>query len=118
MVGDGRRTKFWKDSWCGNTPQNAAYPTLFTIACAKNSWVEGLWSAEMGGGCWNPSFVRPFNDWKMDDVESLLCRIGGRRVIEGVDPKMVCFLLNLCTKLWSKKRPLLFHLEDLCLAKN
>ena len=39
----------------------------------------------MGGDCWNPTFVRPFNNWEMDDVESLLCRIEGRSVIEGVD---------------------------------
>ena len=42
----------------------------------------------MGGGCWNPTFFRPFNDWEMDDVESLLCRIGRRRVIEGVEDKV------------------------------
>ena len=26
----------------------------------------------------------------------------------GQDPKMVCFLLSLCTKLWNKECPLLF----------
>ena len=47
-----------------------------------------MWSAELGGGCWNPTFVRHFNNWEMDDVESLLCWIGWRRVIEGVEDKV------------------------------
>ena len=36
-VGDGKRTKFWKDSWCGDTTLIDVYPSLFTIACAKNA---------------------------------------------------------------------------------
>ena len=86
VVGDGKRIKFWKDSWCGDTLLFDAYPSLFTIACAKSAWVGEVWSAEMGGGCWNHTFFRPFNDWEMDDVESLLCWIGGRR--EGVEDKV------------------------------
>ena len=50
VVGDGKRTRFWKDSWCGDTSPIEAYPSLFTIACAKNAWLGDVWSAEMGGG--------------------------------------------------------------------
>ena len=88
VVGDGMRIKFWKDSWCGDTLLFDAYPSLFTIAYAKNGWVGEVWCAEMGGGCWNPTFFGPFIDWEMDDLESLLCRIGGRRVIEGVEDRV------------------------------
>ena len=88
VVGDGKRTKFWKESWCGDTSLIDAYPSLFTIACVKNAWVGDGWSEEMGGGFWNPTFLIPFNDWEMDAVESLLCRIGGRRVIEGVEDRV------------------------------
>ena len=42
----------------------------------------------MRWGCWNPTFFKPFNDWEMDDMESLSCQIGGRRVIEGVEDKV------------------------------
>ena len=85
VVGDVKRIKYWKDRWCNDTPLNVAYPSLFTLACAKDAWVGGLWSAELGGGCWNPTFVRSFNDWEMEDVESLLGLLGGRKVIEGVE---------------------------------
>ena len=32
VVGDGKRTKFWKDSWYSDTSLVDAYPSLFTIA--------------------------------------------------------------------------------------
>ena len=57
----------------------------------------------MGGGCWNPTSFRPFNNWEMDDVESLLCRIGGRRVIEGVEDKVR----------WSSSKNGLFSVKSL-----
>ena len=68
----------WFDQQYSDTSLVNAHPSLFTIACG----------AEMGGGCWNPTFLRPFNNWEMDDVESLMCWIGGRRVIEGVEDRV------------------------------
>ena len=41
VVGDGKKTKFWKNSWYGDTSLNAAYPSSFTIACKEC----------LGGGC-------------------------------------------------------------------
>ena len=32
----------------------------------------------MGHG--NPSFVRPLNDWEMEEIQSFLCLINNRRV--------------------------------------
>ena len=29
-----------------------------------------------GEGGWNPIFTKSFNDWEVDEVESLLCRLG------------------------------------------
>ncbi|RVW55706.1 LINE-1 retrotransposable element ORF2 protein [Vitis vinifera] len=34
-VGDGKRVRFWKDKWCGNTPLCEAYPSLFDLAVSK-----------------------------------------------------------------------------------
>ena len=72
VVGDGKRTKFWKDKWCGDLPLDVAFPSLFSCAMEKEAWVGDLWSYEYGGGCWNPVFSRSFNDWEMEDVERFL----------------------------------------------
>ena len=50
MVGDGQRIKFWKDRWCGDTPLNIAFHSLFTCVCVKEAWVGEVWSVEQGRG--------------------------------------------------------------------
>ena len=45
-LGHGRRVRFWKDIWCGDTPLRTS---LFAIATSKEAWEQ----AEFGG-CWNP----------------------------------------------------------------
>ena len=61
-VGDGKRVRFWKDIWCGNTPLCQAFPSLFDLAGSKDAWVADDWDpmGEVGG--WTPLFLRPFND--------------------------------------------------------
>ena len=34
VVGDGKRIKFWRDSWCGDTPLCADFLLLFALARA------------------------------------------------------------------------------------
>ena len=33
------------------------------------------------GEIWNPHFTRPFNDWELDEVENMLGRLCGERVL-------------------------------------
>ena len=62
VVGDRKRIKFWKDRWCGDCSLYVAFPSLFSLANVKEAWVEDLWGLESGGGCWNPTFSRSFNN--------------------------------------------------------
>ncbi|RVW90828.1 hypothetical protein CK203_028560 [Vitis vinifera] len=57
-VGDGRRVKFWKDIWCGNTPLCEAFPSLFAFAVSQDAWVEDCWDYMGDAGGWNPCFSR------------------------------------------------------------
>ncbi|KAL6332061.1 hypothetical protein AAG906_020740 [Vitis piasezkii] len=59
VVGNGRRVKLWKDSWCGDEP---------------------LW------GGWNPSFFRPLNDW---DSRMLLVKDSRQVVVEEREDEVV-----------------------------
>ncbi|KAL6329297.1 hypothetical protein AAG906_015506 [Vitis piasezkii] len=79
-VGDGKRVRFWKDIWCGNTPLCEAFPSLFDLAGSKDAWVADYWDpvGEVGG--WTPLFLRPFNDWEVEEAERLLSSIHGKRL--------------------------------------
>ncbi|RVW49018.1 Transposon TX1 uncharacterized 149 kDa protein [Vitis vinifera] len=59
LVRDGRRVKFWKDIWCGNTPLCEAFPSL------------------------------SFNDWELEAVASLLSVLQGKRLNVGLEDRVV-----------------------------
>ena len=59
-VGDGKRIKFWKDRWCGDSSLNIVFPSLFTLASVKEAWMGD--SVKEACVCWNPTFIKPFND--------------------------------------------------------
>ena len=52
---------------------SVANPTLYAIIISPNALVTDVWNSDEGGGCWNPSFSRPFNDWEMEDANDFLC---------------------------------------------
>ena len=53
---------------------------FFAIAASKEAWVEEAWSGSIEGGCWAPRFLRPFNDWELEELESLLFRLQQKRI--------------------------------------
>ncbi|WJZ95322.1 hypothetical protein VitviT2T_014100 [Vitis vinifera] len=88
-VGDGKRVRFWKDIWCGNTPLCEAFPSLFDLAGSKDAWVTDYWDpmGEVGG--WTPLFLRPFNNWEVEEVERLLSSIQGKRLDADGEDRML-----------------------------
>ena len=79
-MGNGRRVKFWKDNWCGNSTLCNSFPSLYAFASYKEAWIEEMWDHSGGEGVWSPRFSRPFNDWEVEEVERLLVIIQGRRL--------------------------------------
>ena len=79
-VGNGRRVRFWKDSWCGDEALCYTFPSLFALAVSKEEWVAEVWDPSVEGGNWSPRFSRAFNDWEVVLVEQLLMTIQGKRV--------------------------------------
>jgi hypothetical protein len=39
-VGNGSQVLFWQNVWCGELPLKIVLPALFTIACAKMSYLR------------------------------------------------------------------------------
>ena len=85
VVGDEWRIKFWRDRWCGDTPLCVDFWSLFALVRAKDARVGDVWSMEQGRGSWNPTFIRLFNAWEMEEVESFLFRLRDKKVTEGLD---------------------------------
>ena len=71
-LGNGRRLGFWKDPWCNETVLCNEFPTLFNLANHKDARVVDVWDSSREEGGWSPVFLRPFNDWEMDEVERFL----------------------------------------------
>ena len=88
-MGNGRRIRFWKHSWCGDTPLRTSLPSLFIIATSKDACVCDAWEQADLGGCWNPHFVKNFQDWELGCVEALLLRLHGKSVSREVGDKVV-----------------------------
>jgi hypothetical protein len=65
-VGDGIRTKFWHDLWCGDTVLKEAFPVIFGIARVKDASVVDNMEILGGSIQWDVSFVREAHDWKVD----------------------------------------------------
>ncbi|RVX06663.1 hypothetical protein CK203_029560 [Vitis vinifera] len=49
-VGNGRRVRFWRDRWCGDSPLCESFPSLFALSTEKEAWVADVWDplAERG----------------------------------------------------------------------
>ena len=71
-LGDGRRINFWKDVWCGEEALCSRYPSLFNFALNKEAKIADIWDRDRGVGSWSPNFLRPLNDWEIEEVASFL----------------------------------------------
>ena len=71
-LGDGRRINFWKDIWCGEEALCFRFPSLFSLAPNKEVKIADIWDRDRGAGSWSPNFLRPLNDWEIEEVASLL----------------------------------------------
>jgi hypothetical protein len=67
-IGNGSRVLFWQEVWCGEQPLMNAFPALFTIACAKEAWVEENMDIVNGAIHWNVLFIRLMHDWELEEV--------------------------------------------------
>ncbi|KAH0634712.1 hypothetical protein KY290_035831 [Solanum tuberosum] len=71
-VGNGAKTKFWRDRWFDQTPLKEAFPDLFLICVNPEVTIQECWSTQG----WDISFRRCLNDWEIERVALLLGKIG------------------------------------------
>ena len=104
-LGNGRRLRFWKDAWSGEEAFSCSYPTLFAMAANKEVSVAEVWEPSCEGGVWTPCFVRPFNDWEMEEIQNLLQTLQEKRILLNQNDLMLmreakdgCFSVKLFYK--------------------
>ena len=71
-LGDGRRINFWNDVWCGEEALSNSFPSLFNLVLNKEAKVADIWDRSEGVGCWSPTFLRPLNDWELEEMIKFL----------------------------------------------
>ena len=86
--------KFWKDAYCGESPLCDSFPSSYTIAEDKEAWVNEYWSNLREGEEWSSLFIKPFNDWEVEDAEGLMRWLGRCRVSTDQEDRMDWRLTN------------------------
>ena len=79
-VGNGCRTSFWKDAWCGHTPLMDKFPDIYNICNEQTISVAD--AAHVG---WRLSFRR----WLSEDLQIQWCGLvnilNQRNLSDGLD---------------------------------
>ena len=47
---------------------SSSFPSLFSLALNKEAKVADIWESREGAGCWSPTFIRPLNDWELEEM--------------------------------------------------
>ena len=104
-LGNGRRLCFWKDAWSGEEAFSFSYPALFALAANKEVSIADVWEPSREGGVWTPCFVKPFNDWEVEEIQNLFQAIQDKRILPIQDDLMLmreardkCFSVKLLYK--------------------
>ena len=88
-LGDGSRVRFWEVNWCGEGPLREAFPALYLLADSKGAKVAEVWDSSRGERVWSPVFVRPFNDWEVEEVQNFLNLVNNCRVNQEENDRLV-----------------------------
>uniref|UniRef100_A0A2N9FK77 Transposase MuDR plant domain-containing protein n=1 Tax=Fagus sylvatica TaxID=28930 RepID=A0A2N9FK77_FAGSY len=66
----GLGTKFWVDTWCGDTPLNIQFPELYRIAQDKEANVADHMEQYHGTFQWQVNFVQAAHDWELESFSA------------------------------------------------
>ena len=62
---------------------------MFSLAMQKDAMVSDLWNHFREEECWDPTFLRPFNDWEMEEVGRFLSFIHRKKINPVIEDKLL-----------------------------
>ena len=65
-----------------------AFPNLFVVTAHKDVVIKEMWSPDEGGGCWNPHFLRSFNNWELEEANNFLPCLSRTKEQPSLEDKM------------------------------
>ncbi len=69
-VGDGSKTRFWSDIWCGTCSLNDGFPELYRLVRNKEAFVMDHLHYHNERVSWVLNFTRHVQDWELEAVSS------------------------------------------------
>ena len=66
----------------------ASFPTLYAVATSKGAKVGEVWETTWDGGGSNLRFIRPFNDWELEETQRLISLISTKNISQGEKNKI------------------------------
>ncbi|WMV31778.1 hypothetical protein MTR67_025163 [Solanum verrucosum] len=97
-VGNGNKTKFWKDGWIDQTSLRELFPDLFLIWENLDAKVSGCWTKQG----WDISLRRLLNDREVERVAALRGKLGG----------MIITITTTNKILWKHSKDELFSVNN------
>ena len=83
------RIRFWEDTWCGELPLCVTFPTLYNIAGTRKATIEEVWDLSNFSSAWNQRFLRPFNDWEVEQVQNFVGLLNNKHIFPRKKDKSV-----------------------------
>ena len=62
---------------------------MFSLAVQKDAMVSELWNHFREEGGWGPTFLRPLNDWEMEEVGSFPSFIHRKKIRLGIEDNLL-----------------------------
>jgi hypothetical protein len=69
-VGNGARTRFWYDTWCGDSPFKTIFSDLYGIARDKDAFVAAHMQHRNDSIHWEVNFTRAAHDWELESIST------------------------------------------------
>ncbi|XP_028059361.1 uncharacterized protein LOC114263062 [Camellia sinensis] len=71
VIGDGKRTLFWKDKWFGNVCLKDVFPRLYSVTMGNDEFVDLVYSRRADAEAWNLNFRRSLFQWEVEELRRM-----------------------------------------------